>query len=260
MTHICKMKNLLLTIFSLAVLTACKEKKNVDVYTPSIDAFAINGSTETTQNYIAADTITLSFSMSDNQSLRSYTINIHPAADGHTHTGNGSSGGEWKLPAGQWNVYEEVAVNSAYLSSSKSYVIPDSISGIWHVVLTTTDDFGLSASKAFSLIIENPNAPEIVLTSVSPTIDADGKIHAQPGGSIQLHAHAYDPDGLQSVNIKLYSGSGQLLNTSSVPVSGTTVDFPANFNQASLGTYHIAIEARDLLGFMRVWDVLVIVH
>jgi hypothetical protein len=254
------MKNLLLTIVSLALLASCKDKNKVDVYSPTIESFTLNGSTTTSQEFMAGESVDLAFAMKDNNELNKYVLDIHPATDGHTHIGAGSTGGEYKLPAGQWNVSEEVMMTSAAYSDAKTYVIPDTISGIWHAVLTATDDSGLSTSRAFSLTVANDNAPVITILSTSPVIGVDGKIHASPGGSIQINAKAQDPDGLNYVSIKLYNSSGQLLNTTSVPATSNEVTFPANFNQAAAGKYRIAIEARDLLGFKTIWDIPVTVQ
>jgi hypothetical protein len=254
------MKNLLLTIISLAVLSSCKKKDAVDVYSPSIESFTINNSTTTSQQFMAGESVEFVFSIKDNDQLNKYELDIHPASDGHTHVGAGSTGGEYKLPVGQWSIWEEVMLNASTHSESKTYVIPDTISGIWHAVLTATDDSGLSSSRTFSLTIANDNAPVITILSTSPTIGVDGKIHTSPGGSIQINANAQDPDGLNYVSIKLFNGNGQLLNTSNVPATSNEVTFPANFSQATTGKYRIAIEARDLLGFKTIWDIPVIVQ
>jgi len=239
----------------MLVVFSCRDKSQVDVKTPTIDNLTINGMSDNAISIVAGSEITVAYAIKDNIDLASCTFSLHPANDGHTHTGEGSQGGENHLTSGNWSDQESTPVSGTAYNNQKSLQVPDSIAGIWHVEIIAKDESNYSASRAISLTVTNNNLPSITITSCSPEISSDGYIHGSSGTSINILAMANDPNNLAAVYIRLFDGTGQLINEQSVPVSGTTVNFPANFSNSSTGNYRIAIYAYDMLGYLKVWDV-----
>lgn len=246
----------LLGLMSLVAAFSCRDKSQVDVKAPTIESLTINGSNDNSMTLAASSTIDVAYSLKDNIDLANCTLSIHPASNGHSHTGDGSHGGENKLPSGpSWSVQETTPVSGSTHSGQKSIQIPDSVAGIWHVEVIGVDAVGQSASRAISLTVTNSNLPVISITSCSPEISSDGMMHLTAGTPIHIVAMANDPNNLASVYIKLFDGQGNSIHQQSVPVSGTTVNFPANFTNTAVGTYRIVLDATDILGYRAIWDV-----
>lgn len=253
-----KIKLIAITILFLAV--SCRDKSQIDTKAPTIESVTVNGSSENQIELSASSTMQVAFSLYDNMNLSSYTLDIHPADDGHTHIGDGSQGGENKLTSGNWHIQEGSHISGSSYSGNKTIQIPDSVGGTWHIEISAEDAVGYIVSKAISLVVENENLPHITITSCFPEISEDGKIYLPAGESLNIVAMAYDSDNLSSVFIRLLSNTGTLLSENAVPASGNTVTFPANFEHATAGKYRIVLVATDTKGYQKIWDVPVIVQ
>ena len=236
------------------LLAACREKEQVDIKPPVVEYLSLNDANDTHYTFAAGSTFTINFKVQDNKALNSIAANLHPASDGHYHN-NGSVGGEYHLPSGEWH-WQMSGFTSAdtYLGQAQ-LTIPDSIAGTWHLEVKAIDKVGLSVSKAISIEVTNSNLPEIAIVSCNPEISSDGYIHVNQGGSVTINASATDNDLLAAVSYRLVSQSGNLLGEHNVPVFGNTVSFPATLTNAQPGEYRLIIDAVDLLGYHSVWDV-----
>ncbi len=250
------MKSSLFGILLLAVMFSCREKKQVDVKPPTIESFTVNGSSDSDITLSASSQLNITYTVKDNMGLDQSSFNIHPANDGHVHTGDGSQGGEDRLTSGNWTYQESIPLAGLSYAGNVQIQIPDSIAGTWHLEVTTKDDVGRTASRAVSLHVTNSNLPIISNTSATPVISNDGYIYASVGSSINLVTMVNDPDNLAGVAVRLISSTtGATLNHIDIPVSGTTTTFPTTFNHSIAGEYLIVIDATDMRGYHSVWDV-----
>lgn len=249
-----KLKWIALSALLLIVLS-CREKAQVDVKAPTIESLTINGDAENEQSVNASETISIDYSVKDNAGLENSSFSIHPANNGHAHTGTGSLGGEYHLTSGSWSFSETTPVSGTSYSNSYEIEVPDSIGGVWHVEVTAKDEVGYSVSKVISMNVVNNNLPTISLVSSTPEIGSDGYMHALVGNSVNIVATAHDPDNLSSVYVRLVDHSGNTLNQQSIPVSGTTTSFgPVSYTGSLAGDYRIIIDAFDIHGYHAVWD------
>lgn len=234
---------------------SCREKNQIDVKPPTVESLTINGDAENHQTVNAGSVLEIDYAIKDNSGLESCLFSIHPANDGHTHTGNGSTGGEQRLTSGNWSFQETNSASGTSYSNQHTLQVPDSIGGVWHVEVTAKDDIGYKTSKVVSLNVANSHLPSISIVTCSPEISNDGFIYAAAGSSVSIVAMAHDTDNLNAVYIRLIGSSGNTISQQNIPVSGSTVTFgPVNYQNSLPGEYRIVIDAFDLQGYHSVWD------
>jgi hypothetical protein len=189
--------------------------------------------------------------------LNQVQLNIHPADDGHTHAGSGSTGGEDRLNAGDWTFNEIVNLSGTSASHSWTIHIPDSVGGYWHVEVSVLDEVGYTATPyVASVHVTNANIP-VVSATTTPAVDSGGTVHLGAGESLEVNGNAMDTDGLAQLFIHLDNSAGTVLQQIDIPIfgGGSNISFgPATFGGAPIGNYRVVIEARDSLGYWGIWD------
>lgn len=246
------------TIFMICLFFfSCKDKKTDDIQAPVIESVLIDGVESTSATRVSGQSFRLEVNLSDNEALNQVQINVHPANNGHTHDGDGQTGGEDRLNVGDWGKNEIQNISGTSLKQSWDIQIPDSIGGKWHIIVTLLDEAGLT-SRPFVVLLEvtNPNLP-IVSGVTSPLADSGGTVHISFGANISLSGEVSDWDGIKRFFVHLDNYAGVSGDTLEIPITGNgyALSFPStSFHPTSIGTYRIVIEAKDSLGFKGKWD------
>lgn len=255
------MKKILMLAVIAIGLVACRSKDPIDVKAPVIEAFTIDGVATSAVTKDAGQTISVSVSFSDNETLNQVQINVHAASNGHSHDGNGHAGGEDRMNSGSWIVSEVINLSGESASHVWDLHIPDSVAGNWHILISALDDLGNVAITYNALLtVTNANLP-IITANTNPLSDTTGTVYISAGSGFQISGQATDANGLSRMFVHLDSNTGISGDTLEIPISGDghTMAFgPASFNNSVLGAYRIVVEAIDSLGYKKIWDAKVV--
>jgi hypothetical protein len=258
------MKKLLLSVVAGALLlAACRKDTKIDVVPPGVSKVLVNGSDSTIVNTQAGATLQVTIEVTDDDRLNEVRLVVHDAENGHTHEGTGHSGGEMRLNSGAWGKQDVFQADNTSASIQVEVVVPDSIAGQWHLVVNALDQVG-NVSSDYTILLNVLNDDLPVITGVTtPPADATGTVYLTEGSPLYLAGTVSDPDSLSEIFTYLMTFSGQVGDTTFIPMSGnsTLLSFPEmNFDQAQIGVYRVVIEAADKLGNRRYWDNKVIVE
>lgn len=254
---------LLVSLICTVLLFACRRNDKVDVIEPEINNITINGSDTLVQTFLAGDTLNISFGAADNSDLNEIRLVIHPAENGHTHNGTGHTGGEYYLNSGSWALERIFALAdpSPTYSGSDQIIIPDSIAGNWHLVITALDQVG-EVSAEYTVLIEvvNPQLPTI--SGISwPMMTNQRVVYMQPDSTFYLDGSVADPDGIDQVLIYPMSMLGAIgtIDTLLIQSEPAEVEINSyNIDQVPEGMFRVVIEATDMQGYRRLWDARII--
>lgn len=257
-----KMRFLFFTVICL-VLVACRRDTKIDVVPPQVVSVGINGSDSTAITIMAGDTLNVVIGLSDNDALNEMRFIIHDADNGHVHNGTGHQGGEFHLNSGAWGKEDiiEFASRSAVQNEVIQVIVPDTIAGNWHLVVTTMDQVGqVSEEYTVLLTVENPDLPFITGTTW-PSINNEGIVYMQADSNLILSGSVSDIDGVDMILIYSMNTLGTMsaVDTINNEINPPTLDFAgATFDMVPQGTFRVVVEAIDAIGSRRVWDAKVI--
>lgn len=250
-------------VAACACIVACRPDTKIDVIPPQVASVEVSGSDSTVVTVMAGDTIDVLIALSDNESLNEMRLVIHDAENGHTHEGSGHPGGEFHLNSGDWGKEEiiEFADRSATQNETVRVIIPDTIAGNWHLVVTAMDQVGqVSAEYTVLLKVENPDLPVITLTTW-PLINNEGIVYMQADSTLTLGGTVSDLHGVDAILVYSMSALGTIgeVDTIDNEVNSLVLDFQgATFDAVPAGTFRVVVEAIDALGSRRVSDAKVI--
>lgn len=246
-----------------ASFVACRPDTKIDVIPPQVTSVEVNGSDSTVVTVMAGDTIDVAIALSDNESLNEMRLVIHDAENGHTHEGSGHAGGEFHLNSGDWGKEDiiEFGNRSATRNEVVRVIVPDTIAGNWHLVVTTMDQVGqVSAEYTVLLKVENPDLPVITLTTW-PIINNEGIVYMQADSTLTLSGTVEDMHGVDVILVYSMSALGTIgeVDTIDNEVNSLVLDFQgATFDAVPAGTFRVVVEAIDVLGSRRISDAKVI--
>lgn len=248
------MRNIQILFFASITLFFAACQKDQDTARPVIKNVTVNGIASEEHDLDAGQTFTLGYSVSDNESLNQMKINIHPADDGHTHSGEGESS---EVPnVGTWNYSQIVNLDDKDKSGSFTLTVPDTIQGHWHVEVNLIDESGNEAVEyVTTLHITNTDAPTFALTSTPEAINGVISLAADTS-TFSISGNVNDEQGVALVEYELENhsteeevGSGSLYVGSATSAAIS----PTSFGPLAAGTYHLKIKARDVNGNGSVW-------
>jgi len=250
---------------AILVLGGCRPDTKIDVIAPEVIALTLNGYDTTTWEVAAGDTLNVVVGLSDNEVVDEMQVVIHGAEDGHTHSGYGHVGGEFHLNSGawQWSEVRSFAGPNTIRNESIQLIVPDTLAGNWHMVVTAKDRVGNSSKEYAALIqVSNQDLPLITGTT-TPAADATGTIYLTTGATLLLNGTVEDADGLVEIKTYLMTYSGITGEITPVAMQGIQTAWTfqgVSFDNAQPGTYRVVIEAKDAQGQRRYWDRRVIVQ
>ena len=256
------MKKLIAVVFILSTIVACREKKQIDVQPPVFASVTVDGSSLTTIEAVAGETLHILANVTDNTDLNQVQISLHAAEDGHAHGGSGHQGGEGRLNVGTWAFSQIVNISGTSSQQQWDLQVPDSIGGNWHIFLSLLDDVGLVGNTYTVLVhVNNQNLPEVTGSTI-PMTDENGTVHVSVGNNLQVMGETNDLQGIKRFFAYMRNSDGVTGDTLNINIVGEGYSMafgPANFNQPHEGTFRIVIEAMDSLGYRGKWDAKVIV-
>lgn len=113
---------------------------------PQIQSMALNGNLGQDFQVSPGDSLNFTFTISDWNELNQMKANIHAADDGHSHNGVVDT-----LPpvpnVGLWVDTRIINLHGTTQTMNMLYVVPDTISGIWHFEVQAMDKFGNEAQE-----------------------------------------------------------------------------------------------------------------
>ena len=117
-----------------------------DTEGPQIQYISLNGLLGQDFQVAPGDSLRFTFTISDWNELNQMKANIHAADDGHSHNGVTDT-----LPVnanvGLWVDTRIIDLHGTTNTMSLDYVVPDTISGIWHFEVQAMDTFGNEAQE-----------------------------------------------------------------------------------------------------------------
>jgi hypothetical protein len=246
-----------------AGIVACRPDTKIDVIPPQVTSVEVNGGDSTVFSVMAGDTLNVVIGLSDNESLNEMRLVIHDADNGHVHTGIGHAGGEFHLNSGDWGKEEIIEFTDRRSTQSEviQVIVPDTVAGNWHLVVTAMDQVGqVSAEYTVLLKVENPDLPLITVTTW-PLINPEGIVYMSADSTLTLSGSVSDTDGVDIILIYSKSMMGTMgeVDTIDNEINPLTLDFQqATFDAVPAGTFRLVVEAIDAIGSRRIWDAKVI--
>lgn len=246
--------NLFLVALCVLTLVACKDEK--DNENPVIASVKINGETPTDHVHLDAGTdFVLEVRTTDNEELNQLKIDLHPNEDGHSHDEVGGDEGA----DGDWEVLEVLNLSGTSQTTTRTYSIPETIRGEWHLGISLLDAEGNEAAdKFYELDMENEIIPNIEVVSINGSVVED-EVEVEEGMNIDVAGTATDSDGLDEIHVHLEDEDGNELWEMEYDANGeTSFDLSAiSFAVPASGTTHadFAIEATDVNGHSFSWVV-----
>ena len=171
-----------------AGIVACRPDTKIDVIPPQVASVEVNGADSTVFSVMAGDTLNVVIGLSDNESLNEMRLVIHDADNGHVHTGVGHAGGEFHLNSGDWGKEEIIEFTDRRSTQNEviQVIVPDTIAGNWHLVVTAMDQVGqVSAEYTVLLKVENPDLPFISVTTW-PLINQEGIVYMSADSTLTV--------------------------------------------------------------------------
>jgi hypothetical protein len=246
-----------------AGFAACRPDTKIDVIPPQVASVEVNGADSTVFTVMAGDTLNVVVGLSDNESLNEMRLVIHDADNGHVHNGIGHAGGEFHLNSGAWGKEEIVEFPDRRSTQSEviQVIVPDTIAGNWHLVVTAMDQVGqVSAEYTVLLKVENPDLPIISVTTW-PLINQEGIVYMSADSTLTVSGSVSDMHGVDMILIYSRSMMGTMgeVDTIDNEINPLTLDFQqATFDAVPAGTFRLVVEAIDAIGSRRIWDAKVI--
>lgn len=246
-----------------AGMTACRPDTKIDVVPPQVTSVEINGNDSTVVTVMAGDTLNVEIGLSDNDALNEMRFVIHDAENGHVHSGIGHTGGEFHLNSGDWGKEEivEFATRSNAQNEVIQVIVPDTIAGNWHLVVTAMDQVGqVSAEYTVLLKVENADLPVISVTTW-PIINNEGVVNMMADSTLTLSGTVSDMQGVDVILVYSMSmlGTKGEVDTIDNELNPPVLDFQgATFDAVPATTFRVVVEAIDAIGSRRIWDAKVI--
>ncbi len=204
----------------LAVVMSFAACKKTDEEAPQIGEVRINGALAGEHVHIdAGETMTLSIAVSDNEGLSQLKIDIHANNDGHSHEGHSHGGGGAE---GQWEelVIVDFSDNPTSQVVERSFSVPQTIRGEWHLGLRVVDQAGNeSPERIIELDIDNDLIPMIDVESVNGQ-SPSGEVEVAPGAMISMVGTVTDASGLDELHIKVKLENGTVIYDEEVELGG----------------------------------------
>jgi hypothetical protein len=259
-----KMRNAAVLTAMVVLAFGCRRDTKIDVLAPEVSLITVNGLDTMVVEVMAGDTLDILVALTDNDALDEMRVVIHASENGHTHAGSGYTGGEYSLNSGNWIKEEIVQLPRTQTANNEQVqaIVPDTIAGNWHLVVTAIDRVGNISGEYVVLIkVSNDDLPSIEGTT-SPAPSSDGIVYLSSGNTLSLDGVVSDADGVQS--IRAYSIiNGLVGEVTNIAMAGTPLIHTflgVTFDDADAGTYRVVIEATDTEGKLRLWDRRVVVQ
>ncbi|MFN5620068.1 MAG: DUF4625 domain-containing protein [Flavobacteriales bacterium] len=246
-----------------SAMAACRPDTKIDVIPPQVNSVEINGFDSSAFSVMAGDTLYVAIGLSDNDALNEMRLVIHDADNGHVHNGTGHTGGEFHLNSGIWGKEEviEFASRSAVQNEVVQVIVPDTIAGNWHLVVTAMDQVGqVSKEHTVLLKVENPDLPFITVTTW-PLINNEGIVYMQADSNLTVGGTVSDMHGVDKILVYSMNALGTMSEVDTIDneVNSLELEFAgATFDMVPAGTFRVVVEAIDAIGSRRVWDAKVI--
>jgi hypothetical protein len=137
------LKSLVVLFAAALVLQSCKQE---DTTAPIISSVSVNDTLGQDFMVLPGDSLQIQFTISDDNLLSQMKVNIHDAADGHSH--NGVVDTAAVVPnVGLWTDMQIISLFESTVTKTLLYVVPDTIHGVWHWELQAVDERGNSAEE-----------------------------------------------------------------------------------------------------------------
>lgn len=237
------MKNLtyLFAVAAIATLYSCG---TTDVVLPGI----CNNEEMHELEREAGTTDTLIFSLCDDVELSEVRYDLH-SAEGHSHNHEGEEGEEEEhiLYSGSgWAQLETRMIEGVNVEDTLILSYPDSVRGIWDLVVSVVDEAGNTAEDEVILIhIENDIIPLFTLET-----DVD-EVHWHGGDVHTIDGAVMDSDGVSSAELHIIRESDESVVWSYdiMPNGADSTGFSVEITVPSEeGEYHFEMEAADAAG------------
>lgn len=187
MTRHFPLATLLIGLFSIS----CEKNSDPqDTVAPVIQEMLVNGSSgESTAS--AGGTLVLNATLTDNEALGEFKIDIHDVFDGHNHGKVLST----------WTYVAIKPLSGTQMMLIDSIAIPsEAAAGPYHVVGRLLDASGNEAAYVeHELTLTNGSEPLISMSNPDPTMESDW----EPGMSYALEGMITDEEGIDEVLITL---------------------------------------------------------
>ena len=128
--------------FLVFALAGCFKE---DTEGPQILYMALNGNLGQDFQVAPGDSLQFTFTISDWNELNQMKANIHPADDGHSHDGVVDT--LFAPNVGLWVDTRIISLHGTTKTMNLAYVVPDTISGVWHFEVQAMDTFGNEAQE-----------------------------------------------------------------------------------------------------------------
>ncbi len=240
-------------IAGFIALASCTQKQ--DEEDPQFDQITINGVAVGTEAQVfAGGNLAFVVQCSDNESLNQLKIDLHSDSDGHTH----GDVGEGEGSEGEWEELEIVSLEGTNQSISRTYSIPETVRGEWHLGFGLIDEQGNEADSRFiDLDVVNEIIPEIVIDALNG-VDVESLVLVT-GELLNITGTVSDATGLSTIELHLEEEDGTELYTTSINAGGNaTYDLSAasfEIPSATGSTVDFSITATDTDGNEYTWSV-----
>ncbi|GAA4842284.1 DUF4625 domain-containing protein [Algivirga pacifica] len=180
----------------IGLFSACSEPIEVDVQSPVINTFAINGASEDIRVSVGEE-VKLQYSVSDDQALSEIKFYIHNGFDGHVHP-NARLSEDAPVP---FTLNEVVKVEGSADENVYTFVLPENTAaGPYHIKMDLIDKEGNEA-QFVELLME-------VYSSSQPTLEintpvAGETLELEIGDSFPIQGTAGDVEGIWEIHIDL---------------------------------------------------------
>lgn len=238
--------------FLLIVILVSSCKSDQDTTLPLIESVKVNGIESEEHELEGNTTFAVSITCTDNQALNQVKINVHSAADGHSHAG--TAGEEPVVNVGLWALTRIINVEGTSDVASLNITIPDSIAGAWHLEVLLLDESGNEAEEyVTTLHINNSNLP-VITTDFIPAPNADGDVAIANNAAVELSCSISDSDGVGLVVLSITNESETVTYWTEEWDGGlmTSYDFSTQSAILTTGHYVFHIEATDGDGYMNI--------
>jgi hypothetical protein len=259
-----KMRNAAVLTAMVVLAFGCRRDTKIDVLAPEVSLLTVNGLDTAVVEVMAGDTLDIQVALTDNDALDEMRVIIHASENGHTHAGSGYTSGEYSLNSGKWMKEEIVQLQRIQSVNNEQVqaIVPDTIAGNWHLVVTAMDRVG-NVSEEYAVLIKvtNDDLPTIEGTT-SPAPSSDGIVYMSVGNTLTLDGVVSDADSVQSIRAyAIINGLvGEITNIAMAGTPPIHTFQGVTFDDADAGSYRVVIEAIDTEGNLRLWDRRVVVQ
>lgn len=243
---------LIFFLLIVVLLSACKNDQ--DTTLPVLESVKVNGVVADEHELEGNSTIAVAISCSDNEALNQVKVNVHSAADGHSH--ESTSEEEAVINVGLWALTKILNVEGKSDVANLNITIPDSIAGVWHLEILLLDESGNEAEEyVTTLHINNSNLP-VITPMFNPAPNTDGDVIMANNTAIGLSCNVTDGDGVGAVVLTILNESETVTIWSEERDGGlvTSYDFSTQSAVLTTGHYIFRIEAEDGDGYMNITE------